>query len=201
MDIGVSQGSILGPILFLIFSNNLPLGENVAQYTLFADDTTISLAGESLQAIEEGLSAAQSRAETWFNSNMLLLNKDKTNIMTFSLRDLNRVNKINHVKFLGVYLDPKLKWDVHIDNTAKRLRTSVFILRNLATSVSQCTLMSAYYALFHTVMTYGIMVWGGASQAERIFGMQRKAVRILAGMHYRADCRISFTKFNSNTSL
>lgn len=112
--------------------------------------------------------------------------------MTFSLRDLNNVNKINHVKFLGVYLDPKLKWDVHVDNTAKRLRTSIFVLRNLANSVLLSTLMSAYYALFHAVMSYGIIVWGGAPQADRIFGMQRKAVRILAGLRYKENCRDAF---------
>lgn len=190
---GVPQGSVLGPVLFLIFINDLPLCETSASYTLFADDTTIFLSGESLQQVELGLSEAQSRAQRWFGSNKLLLNEDKTNKMVFSMRDTaNYNNNIKEVRFLGLLLDPKLKWDRHIEQTAVKLRSSIFALRNLKDCVSNDTLRIVYFTLFHSVMSYGLLLWGRAAEVVRVFRLQRKAARIIGGLGYRDECRQIF---------
>ena len=96
------------------------------------------------------------------------------------------------VKFLGVLLDPKLQWDVHLDSLARKLNTGIFMLRNLAKNVSHAALRSAYFAVCHSHLSYATLAWGRASDSKRIFALQRRAVRIIAGLGYRDDCAHAF---------
>jgi len=99
-------------------------------YTLFADDTTISLQGTQLLGLERGVFEAQLRAEQWFRANKLVLNDGKSQGMVFGFRDLDGGDR-RSLQFLGISLDPRLHWDVHVEATAGRLCGVVFLLRGL----------------------------------------------------------------------
>ena len=192
VNIGIPQGSILGPVLFLVYINDLPMIDNSAHYTIFSDDTTVAFRSKTFEGALEGSMAAQMRACDWFRTNKLLLNEDKTKRIFFSMRNLHKDNNLDDINFLGVCLDPRLQWGGHVDRVGKRLASSLFLLRNLADNVSSEILKLAYFALFHTHFSYAIEVWGHSADTYRIFRLQRKAVRLLAGLRFREDCREAF---------
>lgn len=190
--IGVPQGSVMGPLLFLIYVNDLPHIDPGSHFTLFADDTTISTSGKQQMEAQEMLSLSLSKSEQWFAANRLFLNTSKTQSMVFSTREVTVEETNNSVKFLGVHLDQRLQWNYHTEAVAKKLSSNTFLLRGLAECVTSETLRHAYFSLCHSHLRYAILVWGHSTGAMKIFSLQRRAVRIIFGLSYRADCRSAF---------
>lgn len=190
---GVPQGSVLGPLLFLVYINDLPGFAESPNLVLFADDTTSLQHYHPHEPIQGIISNMQLGIQNWFLANKLSLNNTKTQHINFSLRNvLPDLPLDGSVKFLGVYLDPGLTWSEHITQLASKLSRITFLIRSLARSVSRETLMLAYHGYFSSNMSYAVLNWGHSAHAQRIFGLQRRCVRIIAGLGYRDCCRHCF---------
>lgn len=187
---GVPQGSVLGPVFFIIFVNDLPESVRAWMSCQFADDTSFLMRGKDRTELTHGLLNIMDDARAWFNANKMKINEDKTQMLTFS-----RIQgEMHSVKFLGLHLDNKLTWSVHISQTSKKLCSALYTLRRMKILSTHHIARITYFAHFHSIATYGIMLWGASSEASKILLLQKKAIRILCGLGYQQSCREFFKR-------
>ena len=194
---GVPQGSVLGPLLFLLYINDLPNISDKLNFFLFADDTNIYYESNNLKELESTVNEELKKLSLWLNLNRLALNISKTNFVIFRANKplyhnvtliMNRkaLNQKDHVKYLGVLLDEHLNWRHQINNVSKKISRGIGILAKLKNCMENKLLISIYYSLVYSHLNYGIQAWGSASSTdlEKILTLQKKAVRIMSGVQY-----------------
>ena len=137
------QGSILGPILFLLYINDLPLNVSESNIVLFADDTNILISGENSNTVQSKLNGVMKDMQTWFTLNSLIINAEKTLVISFHTTQ-NKKPALPHVvfegrgipyntdtKFLDVYISENVKWINHIKYVSSKLNTSLYMISSL----------------------------------------------------------------------
>ncbi|XP_063357887.1 uncharacterized protein LOC134647466 [Cydia amplana] len=209
IDIGVPQGSSLANLCFLIQVNDLPKIVNGEMY-IFADDACDIINANTIPSLENIIASEICRLQGWFTANGLVLNLHKTQVMHICLggrppRPLS-VNvdgavlpQVNSTKFLGVTLDAALKWNVHIDVVCGKLSGACFALSRLARILPHQQLRTSYFSLFHSVMCYGLEFWGTAAEWQRVFILQKRAVRIISYAPHGTPARQLFINTNIMT--
>ena len=174
VDFGVPQGSILGPLLFLIFVNDLPAATNFF-IRLFADDTFLCSQNKNISLLKNEVNSELKKVFIWLASNKLTLNIGKSKFMFFSnkKKDIDKLKIKIHgkqlescdsYKYLGVIFDSNLSWKPHIDYICGKISKACGALSKLRHCVDFDTLKTVYYALVHSYLRYGIVTWGSASE-------------------------------------
>ena len=170
-NIGVPQGSILGPTLFLIYVNNLPKFSNIMRTQLFADDTILSNTGSNIDALLESTNEELTKLNDWTQANKLTIDAGKTKLLIASNRiprshNLNIsilgnvISPSNSCKYLGIYVDNRLSFKDHINYINSKIARHTGILYKIRDNLPIKSRIDYYYTFIYPYLSYNTIIWG-----------------------------------------
>ena len=195
---GVPQGSLLGPLLFLLFVNDFPKSSSLLTFTLFADDSSLFYSHRDPARLLNIFNSELTNVFNWVKANKMSLNVSKCNYMFFSKRHPNLAShiaidgkdltRVESTKFLGLIIDQNLSWKPHLDNLAKLLSRNAGIIYKLKNAVPSNILFMIYNALLMSHLNYGLLAWGTAPKlyVDRILLIQKRALRSVFSLNFRS---------------
>jgi hypothetical protein len=196
---GVPQGSVLGPLLFLLYVNDMHKCSDKLQFYLFADDTNILYADKNMKALESTVNIELRNLYDWLTASKLTLNIKKSNFVIFHsyqkrlayqpkirIFDNERNKYVNleckeYIKYLGILIDKNLSWKHHINFIATKISKSVGLITKLHHFLPRSILINIYQSLIYPYLTYGIAAWGQACKThlDKILILQKRVIRMM----------------------
>ena len=205
ISFGVPQGSILGPLLFILYVNDITNCSKYLHFILFADDTNLFYSCSDINVLFQTVNAELAKLAKWFRANKLSLNVEKTNYILFGgkhlpninftlLIDGSKIEQVDSTKFLGIIIDAKLNWKKHTNYIASKISSGLGILSRIKLVVPRNVLLMLYYTMIYPYLTYCTIVWGSANSSvlNHIVILQKRAIRLILNSHYRASSSALF---------
>ena len=202
---GVPQGSILGPLLFLLYVNDLGYISEDVFCMLFADDTSLLFSDKDVNRLKCNMNIVLQEVMTWFQTNKLSVNIEKTNFMIyhssfnktpstdFSL-EINgtKLKRIDSYKFFGIWFDERMNWKCHVLYISKKISKSMGILKKVRRNFGKNILIQLDYILVYPYMLYCHITWATTyiSTLDKSIKLQKRIIRV-----------ITFSAFNSHTDV
>ena len=191
---GVPQGSILGPLLFLIYINDFSESSDIFSMRLFADDPSLTASAKNIDELLLKINKELPNIYDWLCANKLTLNLRKTKYLIFQPRqkvDYNLLpplsiagqclEQVSKIKYLGIYIDSHLSWHDHIDYVCDKVSKSINIMTKIKSYLGNQCLTSIYYSLVYPYLIYGCLLWGNNydNPLSQLIRLQNNAVRIM----------------------
>lgn len=197
---GVPQGSVLGPVLFVLFTADFPAyTEMFCNTIMYADDTVLVTSHKNKEVLEIQSYIALNMAAEYCIMNDLVFNESKTKqlnigIMREDVSVFPNIECVEATRHLGVVIDSTLSWVEHVDGLCSRLSSALFALRRVKCVSTTDAIRTTYNSLFESSLRYGVVIWGAAaySNLKRVLVIQKRAIRMLADLEWRDSCRRAF---------
>ena len=210
---GVPQGSILGPLLFILYVNDITNTSDVLDFILFADDTTILYSGNDITSCLHLINRELKEVSNWFQANKLSVNATKTNFMLLGtphmtsvkapknldvILDNTKLDRVKSTKFLGVLIDENLTWKNHIDCISKTVSRNIGVMNKLKYYIPYRILHTLYCTLVLPYLNYSIIIWGDTckSYLDKLIKLQKWSIRTVSNSHFRAHTAPLFVNNN-----
>lgn len=215
---GVPQGSTLGPLLFLIYVNELLEIKISGRIFSFADDTSVLFTAKTKHELLDKIKKDLKSLTSWFYDHKLYVNLEKTKLLNFGRQKLDLTNElkfhsqpncpitcncpfldqVSQIKYLGVILDQNLNWGPHSEFLQKKIRKLNFTFYHLSKLLTRKHLLRTYRVLYEPVLRYGIIHWGHSPKkyTDPIKVLHKFSIRILAGLSKRDSTTQHFEKLD-----
>jgi hypothetical protein len=203
---GVPQGSILGPLLFIIYINDIANCSQKLKFLLFADDTNIIYSEKYISDLKCNLEKELVKLDEWFKSNKLSLNLNKTSYINFSKSrnqiDLylnnTKLKQVSVVTFLGIQLNEKLNWNDHIKLLENKLIKNIRIMNLIKNKLDTKSMICLYHSLILPNINYCLEIWGNSPKNKLKFieKIQKRALRMIFKLQNRENVNNHFKQNN-----
>ena len=191
VEYGTAQGSCLGPLIFLIFCNDLYMHLLFLECIQFADDTTLYITHSNIDYIRFCIDHDLNTLQDWFLSNKLTLNVSKSVCILFGKQKNTPLNirlggeeipQVKDTKFLGMWIDEELNWNTHVSHLILKLKAKLNLLRAGKNMLGKHALKVVYYAQIHSHISYGLGMWGchlSQAKMEKLQKIQNECIEMI----------------------